>query len=830
MGFQFLKLFLYTYAMACGLDMPMSTVVRQQYGVVFSPQATVDNSVSRWHHTFAYRLEHDELSTPTLLCRGGRTHESIVRPNLIVENDFCPTFRVYNERIKRLTKEVKSLLHDIDQLLPVQQHTRSKRGLVNVVGKAAKFLFGLSTEHDTKIMSDQIRKIREASDLQENTVRVFQNTFQSVIKQISQRQSLLEKGLELNRKYSSELYTRMNTSLVEFTTSFRDWINIIHVYGLRYTDTLTDLRHHLAQELQGIQTLLDGYLPVNLVPPHSLQQTVNTVSSALRPKKQFSLAYLNDDMAAYYKLQDISYHRQRDYLFITLKIPIASTTTTYTVYRVHAVPLRLSDSHNDESIILFDEPYLAISNDRMFYFTMSESEFKSCQGNVFKKCAKGLAVQEFTHKICALAIFFNDAESVNKLCEFTLLKSKNEIRTRIITIAENHYLISTNDLTWIQACSGSTPVHVKACSLCQVKLPCACSLKAKTFFIPATLHSCNDTRLPETVIAHNYQALINFYGKEGEISNLTSAVEAQRGIKVKYPEIDILETELDNVISQSKAVKLSLGKTANAIANNQPIYADKVSSLIDQLGFLSIPEANQALQSVSPLAFIGTLISLTVAFRNLYVLTLMARPASSFPWDTTTHAVENTHSCIGNYGIIITLIGTCTILIVLVIVSCTLYCRATRKGRSNARHGKTASVIKLVLFGENDQIAFPLKYLPLSMSDLYFSTEAKCIVPQVKYHKICFALDLDWSFVDIKIKTNGKAINLPGSIPLGLTTAWRLRKVLSSLTHLQLLLENGKEVFDIRTWSPVFLNKHTTVKFTTGNESVEQVFISPARE
>ena len=91
------------------------------------------------------------------------------------------------------------------------------------------------------------------------------------------------------------------------------------------------------------------------------------------------------------------------------------------------------------------------------------------------------------------------------------------LETHIVSVQPNLYLISTTDENWLQNCHGGTPSYITPCKLCLIRLPFACSLKADTFYIPATLDNCNYTRLPTTIHSVNLPALLSFYGHKSQV-------------------------------------------------------------------------------------------------------------------------------------------------------------------------------------------------------------------------------------------------------------------------------------------------------------------------
>ena len=817
---MFLYLLLFV-SIAAATHVPMSTVVRPEYGVAFMAQSVVDNSRSVWHHTFVYTMKRRNLLPYSRLCNGRMTPT----PGRVTEANFCPSLIVYNKRIEELARDVQNLMDDIKLLMP-SSPTRQKRGLIDLVGRAAKFLFGLSTEKDNEIMSKQIHMIKRDSKLTHRDVIIMAKHFRSFSGDLTKRTELLEKAVLASR---SDLVDYVNQAITNFTRRSEntvDWINVLHVYALQYVDSLTDLRHKLTQELHMIQTLLEGYLPVEMVSPQTLRDTLEDIQERGDFATTFQFALT--DLSAYYKMQDILYTVTRDQLFVTLKIPITSTTTVYTVYRIQAVPIRISNERNETSVIELKDPYLAVSSDKMFYFTMSESQFQSCQGNLFKRCDQGLAVKETTHMTCSMAIFLNDHSQIKELCEFTLLLNDNEIDTQILSLDTNTYLLSTFDLIWIQSCPGGTPVHVEPCMLCVIKLPCTCSLKAKTFYIPGTQENCHDLKFPITNVTHNLPAISSFYSKKQNMEEITAFLTDHADFQPDFPPIKLKEAEFDNIMKESRQVKLSLKKTALALENNEPLYVDEVSKLTDQLGYMSHPTVNTGIQILSMITLIGSVAALTISIRNLYVLTWIVQPAQAFPWEIpVTMPRTDDVDCHdrSQMWLSMTFVAfgcTCGAMCVVAFI--------LWKQSKPLKRADILSCLKVVFISEQETISIPLKYLSVNVGDLYIETDEKCIVPKLKLSCFRYILSFDWSFIEISLSESKATVPLPTVVPVSFDQARHLEKVLASLTDLELTIVTGDQVFTIRTWSAVSITKSTAVTYKSYNgddDFVEQVYISP---
>ena len=112
--------------------------------------------------------------------------------------------------------------------------------------------------------------------------------------------------------------------------------------------TLADIRFHLSQTETAIQTLLNGYLPYYFVHAILLQSALDTIADEVIKFGPFKLSHTEiAEVGYYYHLQDITYTLDQQQLFIKIQIPLTATTTAFTLYRVHSVPIPLGANHSD---------------------------------------------------------------------------------------------------------------------------------------------------------------------------------------------------------------------------------------------------------------------------------------------------------------------------------------------------------------------------------------------------------------------------------------------------------------------------------------------------
>ena len=167
-------------------------------------------------------------------------------------------------------------------------------------------------------------------------------------------------------------------------------------------DTLVDIRDHLLQEVG---------------------QTLQTISNSLLKLGPFRLSHT--EVGCYFHINHLTYQHVGDQLFIKMRIPLTATTTLFTVYQIHAVPIPLAANKQDRTIVEISKPYISISYDKNFYMRLTESEYQFCTGTQLKRCNQALTMQKTTNPDCFLALYNDHPKMISKLCNILLLPSTN---------------------------------------------------------------------------------------------------------------------------------------------------------------------------------------------------------------------------------------------------------------------------------------------------------------------------------------------------------------------------------------------------------------------
>ena len=247
--------------------------------------------------------------------------------------------------------------------------------------------------------------------------------------------------------------------------------------------------------LNSIPILLDKRLPMSLVPRESLIAVLDSVHDAQKySTDKLSLAIPMKDLMSYYDarlLIEISTVKQG--LLLTLAIPLASRTTTFTVYSAHLVPMpQLDPSEALEWVI--EGSYLAISQDSMETTTLTQTQLDNCIGSSTYRICHETMETHLSQSSCLATLYYQDPIVALAVCEQR--KILLPIPEKATNLGFGIWLItSARHFKWRQHIISGTESTAKenkdGCKICLITLQCGEQLINKHIKIRSDLSSCS---------------------------------------------------------------------------------------------------------------------------------------------------------------------------------------------------------------------------------------------------------------------------------------------------------------------------------------------------
>jgi hypothetical protein len=246
-----------------------NTIVRPNFGVAMHRVSSANLASSYWTHTFIIPF----LTLPSAPWDLGIPCDQLYSDkSLKICADIKATVSEFVKDSRMAIDRIHLNVATVKQLIPAKMDGRHKRALFGFVGSIMKSLYGVATEDDVEDMRKHIDAYHKLTVTTINEVNRLGKSLGSFMNVTDHRISAAVKGMENNHKAILALVGTVETTklkLGDLDTS----IKIVLMLTKNIANTLLAIQQleSVSQSwIVGIQSLLQGFLPVQMAPlsPH----------------------------------------------------------------------------------------------------------------------------------------------------------------------------------------------------------------------------------------------------------------------------------------------------------------------------------------------------------------------------------------------------------------------------------------------------------------------------------------------------------------------------------------------------------------------------------
>ncbi|KAL4105021.1 hypothetical protein QTP88_020296 [Uroleucon formosanum] len=273
----------------------------QENGMYFENQGPLRLTNSDWKLLIYVKLDNFNQRTKDTMNFYKRTLITCNDLTIAYEGMFkttCDNFKLTSNSLEReVSRKRFYMLQSIDETDTVN---REKRGLVNLVGRVQKTLFGTLDDTDAELYDRQIEKLQSSQqnllkiiDKQTSVLKATANTFKEANKMEAQINRL---SVLYNRMADTVNQTIINLDIVEARTNINEQINILNLLFQQLsfeTDTICEI----------IIAAQGGIMHSSVIAVNELRQQLKDISLIV-PKEQ-SLPF-NLNQVSLYELRQYS--------------------------------------------------------------------------------------------------------------------------------------------------------------------------------------------------------------------------------------------------------------------------------------------------------------------------------------------------------------------------------------------------------------------------------------------------------------------------------------------------------------------------------------------
>ena len=469
-------------------------------------------------------------------------------------------------------------------------HSRNKRGLIDLVGKIGKKLFGFATESDTKDLQADLIRLQVNQQNVDSKFMAFQGEMTSVLDIHRDRMD------HLSNTMNNTLYKMIHLQALHASALLNDQVNqlLMGVYFHALMELMGELvmtehaymEYELAvrDQTDGVIRVHEGYLSPDLISIPHLREALNLIQPILHEKfTPFRFAF--GSLSYFYTTPVATIYADKSHIYIRINIPLTVLNSNYHVYEVLSVPMQASKSPKYYTQLTNLPGYVGLSNDGDTYTTFDSKFLRTCLGRHVKRCSSRIAEISTTIPSCILALFLQDAKMAAEYCTSELIITAS-LSEQILDVGDGKFFLSANSTgdNWVIQCPNQRPRVTQPCSSCVVTLGCRCSLKTKSAFISASLQNCNAKT--ETVgIQRSYIPNMTWIAKLTDYSGFTNDRYTMTSRLLQDPILRLPELPLpsfddaEEFNDKDSLIRTSLDRVIQLAKANKPLYATKMHEI-----------------------------------------------------------------------------------------------------------------------------------------------------------------------------------------------------------------------------------------------------------
>lgn len=327
----------------------------------------------------------------------------------------------------------KIISHEINTLY------RRKRGLINFVGDAFKWLFGTPDAGDAQFYSDSINQIinneKQTEVLMQRQVSIISQTisnFNNSIRKMNENIKVLDRNLQNFNRFSNEIKTFKEK--LDFEMQLSNHMILL----IEMTDEIQSI---LQNYVNDISLLQHGIINYRILAPEILYKELQKIST----KYNLPIPLTIENTYLYYKLINLKSFIKNKILIISFELPI-SLPGEFTLYQIFSLPNPHKEDSNIYSFIQPSKPYILLSTSRTLYILLENIQNCLEYAPTNWLCNSLPTLKKTTNEECEVQLLMKTTTTIPRTCQTRNLIADLQIWHRL---QDNKWFYATSKPTQI---------------------------------------------------------------------------------------------------------------------------------------------------------------------------------------------------------------------------------------------------------------------------------------------------------------------------------------------------------------------------------------------
>lgn len=391
----------------------------EQHGVLFLPQGEMLVTGDYWRVVIEINVTKIQMNISQL--QESVRDARIALAGAVATAPKLTLLSTVVEESEEIIEDMERTCRVIEEMLP---HSRPRRGLLNIGGKAIKVLFGNPDAEDLEAIHGELEKLNSQASEATHVQRKLLTVTRTLTRKTEENNERIRNLASVVAKLVGPMLLRqqaIETELQETDFTLQMFINasvLIHNLRIASIRGLAELRT-MVESLQAVSAG-EGISP-NLLSPLEFSNIVKSLRLSL--PRELSLITGTDitDMYRYYSLTTVFAHSVDHVIRVVVDVPLASQDHLFRVYLTKAIPV-IQPSTGVLVRFRLPEEVFIISEDQELHSTFPLTNLEDCKGNDPVICPANFILRYRLEKTCQSVLFLGEGEDViMELCERVIL-------------------------------------------------------------------------------------------------------------------------------------------------------------------------------------------------------------------------------------------------------------------------------------------------------------------------------------------------------------------------------------------------------------------------
>lgn len=334
-------------------------------GIIFTRLSEVSVSTNSWricfHHDLSSFFSEESkvmITTSTLrtLCKQAiATHPESSTAS-------------YGKFIIALLDAHRTRMHTKLATIKAYSHHRNRRAPLEIIGTAAKTLFGILDAESAKNYDQQIDNLATNSNIHFDLLKRQTMLVENIIQH--QKSSIEETQKELDRitQTVNKLYASAGTEIADLkiTAQFNTLSSAVSMAMFQLETMADDIIHLLTNAIHGHTT--------NIIPIQTLQESLKKIASQLSKTETLPIQIERENILSIFQTSSLRTTLFDNRTLIEMSIPLISTTT-FSMFRTSVIPFALD---NRVYVITDTHEFFASDENQQIIIPLAEENNHIC--------------------------------------------------------------------------------------------------------------------------------------------------------------------------------------------------------------------------------------------------------------------------------------------------------------------------------------------------------------------------------------------------------------------------------------------------------------------